>query len=42
MGAYSRTKKKNGKETAQMVARPKALPLSDPQDMYLQMEIVIR
>ena len=24
-----------------MVAKPKALPLSDPQDIYLQMEIVI-
>ena len=41
MGAYSRAKKKNGKQTPQTAARPKALPFSDPHDMYLQMEMVI-
>ena len=41
MGAYSRKKKKNGKQTPQTAARPNAFPFPDPQDMYLQMEIII-
>ena len=36
IGAYSRAKKKNGKQTPQTAAKPKAFPLVGPQDTYLQ------